>query len=349
MDENNQYDQNIRPTNKKLIVINIFLIITIFIGLFLYMIFVDGIDNILNILTRVDYRFVLGGIICLIMLWFCNALTLHLPLKRIYKNQTFKNSIKVSMIGQLFNNITPFSSGGQPMQAYELTKTGKRPSDSMSVLATQFIITQISLIVFTLIIIIFEFDFFKTLFQNYLWLAILGFGANIALIVGIILIGINKRMITWITTPCIKLLSKIKIIKSPDNTIAKLDDSIQHFNDQFKWIVSQKKTSIQIFIISGIQSMFYYGITYMVYRAFGNSGISFLQIVPAQAFLLLIMTIMPTPGAGIGAEGGFLLLFQSIFQNGTINMSILFWRIYTFYLPIIVGAFFLIPNKNSKL
>ena len=41
-----------------------------------------------------------------------------------------KNSIKVSMIGLLFNNITPFSSGGQPMQAYELTKTGKRVSDS---------------------------------------------------------------------------------------------------------------------------------------------------------------------------------------------------------------------------
>lgn len=86
----------------------------------------------------------------------------------------------------------------------------------------------------------------------------------------------------------------------------------------------------------------------MVYRAFGNYGISFLQIIPTQAFLLLIMTFIPTPGSGVGAEGGFYLLFNTIFKEGTINMSILFWRFYTFYLPIIVGALFLIPIKNKK-
>ena len=111
---------------------------------------------------------------------------------------------------------------------------------------------------------------------------------------------------------------------------------------------SKKKTVIKIFIIATIQSFLYYSLTYIVYRAFGNSGISYFQIVPAQAFLLLIMTFIPTPGSGIGAEGGFLLIFNSIFKQGTINMSILFWRLYTFYLPIIIGALFLIPVKKSK-
>ena len=87
----------------------------------------------------------------------------------------------------------------------------------------------------------------------------------------------------------------------------------------------------------------------MVYRAFGNTGTSFWQIIPAQAFLLLIMTFVPTPGSGLGAEGGFYLLFNSIFKEGTINMSILFWRIYTFYLPILVGTILLIPVKKIKL
>ena len=105
---------------------------------------------------------------------------------------------------------------------------------------------------------------------------------------------------------------------------------------------------LKIFIISFIQSLLYYSITYMVYRAFGNSGTSFFEIITVQSFLLLIMTFIPTPGSGLGAEGGFLLLFNSIFINGTINMSILFWRIYTFYLPIIVGALFLIPTSYKK-
>ena len=105
---------------------------------------------------------------------------------------------------------------------------------------------------------------------------------------------------------------------------------------------------LKMFITAVIQSFAYYSITYMVYRAFGNVGITFWQIIPTQAFLLLIMTFIPTPGSGLGAEGGFLLLFNSIFEQGTINMSILFWRMYTFYLPIIIGALFLIPTKDSN-
>jgi uncharacterized membrane protein YbhN (UPF0104 family) len=29
-------------------------------------------------------------------------------------------------------------------------------------------------------------------------------------------------------------------------------------------------------------------------------------------------------------------------------MSILFWRLYTFYLPILVGLFFLIPTRSDR-
>ncbi len=108
----------------------------------------------------------------------------------------------------------------------------------------------------------------------------------------------------------------------------------------------EKKVVISMFITATLQSLFYYSITYMVYRAFGNSGISLFTIIPAQAFLLMLMTFIPTPGSGGGAEGGFLLIFNSIFREGTINISILFWRIYTFYLPIIIGTLFLIPIRK---
>lgn len=266
----------------------------------------------------------------------------------MYPKQTFKNSFKVSMLGQLFNNVTPFSTGGQPMQAYELTKTGKRVSDSLSAMAMKFIITQTALVVSTILVVIFEFSFFVTLMQNYLWIAIVGFAVNILAIIVVILAGIKKRMITFFTTPIIKLLGKIHIFKNPEGTIEKLDKSIDNFKEQFLYMKSNKKMVIKMFLTAVLQSFAYYSITYMVYRAFGNSGISFLQIIPIQSFLLLIMTFIPTPGSGLGAEGGFYLLFNSIFQQGTINMSILFWRIYTFYLPIIVGALFLIPTKNRK-
>lgn len=340
--------QEIKPANKKLTIFNFVLIVIIFVGLFIYMVCVDGMDNIITVLHQVDYKWVLGGLGCLLITWICETITLHLPMKKMYPHQTITNSIKVTMIGLLFNNVTPFSSGGQPMQAYELTKTGKRVSDSLSALAMKFIITQIALVVTTLLVVAIEFDFFANLMQNFVWLAIVGFAINILAIIVVIIAGIKKRAITIFTTPIIKFLGKIRIIKNPDKTIEKLDESIDNFRGQFQFMRKQKKMVLLMFLTAVIQSLAYYSITYMVYRAFGNYGISFWQIIPVQAFLLLLMTFIPTPGSGLGAEGGFLLLFNSIFKEGTINMSILFWRIYTFYLPIIIGAFFLIPTKKNK-
>lgn len=337
-----------KPTNKKMVIFNFILILAIFIGLFLYMMLVDGIDNMKQVLHSVNYLWVLAGLGCLLIVWFCESCTLHLAIKRMYPNQKFTNSIKVAMIGQLFNNITPFSSGGQPMQAYEFTKTGKRVSDSLSAMAIKFVITQTALVISTLIVVLFEFNFFKNLLQNFVWIAIIGFLVNILAIFIVILAGLKKQVITFFTHPILHFLGKIKILKHPEATEEKLEKSIENFSQQFQDIKSEKKMILKMFMIAVIQSFAYYSITYMVYRAFGNQGITFAQIIPVQAFLLLIMTFIPTPGSGIGAEGGFLLLFHSIFKEGTINMSILFWRIYTFYLPILIGSLFLIPTKIRK-
>lgn len=346
--ENINTEEQIQKPNKKMTIFNFILIAVIFVGLFVYMLAVDGLDNIISLLHSVDYRWVFAGVLCLILYWIFEAITLHIPLKKVFPNQTFKNSFKISMIGQLFNNITPFSSGGQPMQAYELSKYGRRVSDSLSAMMIKFIVVQTALVVFSLVVVICQFNFFATLMKDFLWIAIIGFSVNIFAIVLAILAGVKKRAITIITNPIIKFLGKIRIIKHPEEVIEKLDKSIDNFGAQFKIMHSEKKMVLKLFIVALFQCLAYYSITYMVYRAFGNSGISFWQIIPAQAFLLLIMTFIPTPGSGIGAEGGFLLLFNSIFKQGTINMSILFWRLYTFYLPVIIGSLFLIPTKKKE-
>ena len=342
-----EIEHNVKPADKKMTIINFAIIIAIFVGLFIYMICVDGIDNILNLLAVIDYSWVFAGIICMVLFWISDAVCLHIAIRKLYPSQTFWNRFKICMLGQLFNNITPFSSGGQPMQAYYMYKDGKKVSDSFSIFTMKFVITQTALVAFTLIVTVFQFDYFKSLMSNFLFLAIIGFTVNIIAIIFILIIGMNKKLALNILKGCCIFLGKIKVLKNVDQKIEKLTLSVNNFNNQFNFMRGQKSTVIQMFIAATIQSLLYYSITYMVYRAFGNSGVSIFNIIPAQAFLLMLMTFIPTPGSGGGAEGGFLLIFNSIFKNGTINLAILFWRIYTFYLPIIFGALFLIPFKKK--
>lgn len=346
MDE--QLDKNVKPADKKTTIINFVIIAIIFVILLIYMVKVDGIDNIIALLSSATYSWVFAGLVCMILFWLCEGLCLHIGIKKLYPNQKFFNSFRISMIGQLFNNITPFCTGGQPMQAYYMYKDGRKVSDSFSIFTMKFIVNQTALVLFSLIVSIFQFDYLKSLVSNFLFLAIIGFSVNVIAIVFVLIMGVNKKLALNILKVIFIFLGKIRILKNIDDKIEKLTISVNNFNKQFNFIKSQKKAVIQMFVVSVFQSLFYYSITYMIYRAFGNSGISIFSIIPAQAFLLMLMTFVPTPGSGGGAEGGFLLIFNSIFKNGTINMSILFWRLYTFYLPIIVGSLFLISKRNKQ-
>ena len=339
--------------NKKLYKLNILFIIIIFIFIFTYLIKVDGINNIQKILQEANYGWVIAGILCLIGMWVAEAITLYFPIKNLYPDQKFGNAFKITMIGQLFNNLTPFASGGQLMQAYVMNKEGKRTSDALSVLTMKFVLTQTTLILFTVLVVISQFNFFTKIFKDLVWIGILGIIINVTVVILFFLAGAHKEFVMKIAKPLIKFGSKIHIgkwrmIKDPKSKTEKFEKSVAHFSEQFVAMKKQKKTIAIMITVGLIQNILYYAITYTIYRAFGNTGATFLQIITTQAFLMLIMTIFPTPGAGIGAEGGFLLLFDTIFKNGTINLSILFWRIYVFYLPIIVGALFFIPTKRKE-
>lgn len=340
--------------NKKLYKLNIAFIIVLLIGIFAYLFIVDGAENIQKILQEANYGWVATGLMCLVLMWVAEAITLHFPIKDLYPKQKFGNSFKITMIGQLFNNLTPFASGGQLMQAYVMNKEGKRTSDSLSVLTMKFVLTQTSLILFTVVVVISQFNFFTKIFKDLVWIGILGIVINVAVVIIFFLMGTRKEFVMKMARPIIKLGGKIHIgkwrmVKDPEKRIEKFSGSVEHFSTQFVAMKKNKKTLAIMVTVGFIQNILYYAITYTIYKAFGNTGSTFLQIITTQAFLMLIMTVFPTPGAGIGAEGGFYLLFESIFQNGTINLSILFWRIYVFYLPIIIGALFFIPTKRKEI
>ncbi len=329
-------------------IINICLIFLIFIGLIIYMITVDSIENILNVLKSANIFWMILGLCCMVVYWLLEALCLYIVTKKTYKFQRFRNSLRVSMIGQLFNSITPFSSGGQPMQAVTMVSEGKSISSSASILLIKFIVYQATLVVYTLIVFIVKFSYFRNILNNFMDLALVGFTLNFVIIIFLILIGINKKLVYNIISFIYRFLNKIKLMKNLEKHLDKVKISIDNFHEQFKIIKEEKLMLLKLVILTIIQLTVFFFVTYTVYRAFGQSGTSVSNIICAQAFLLMIMSFIPIPGAGIAAEGGFLIIFSMFFEQNKINMAVLFWRLYTFYLPIVVGALFLLKIKKQE-
>ena len=106
------------------LLIGLFILI-IMLSLTWHMIFKDySIKEMKAILLQADWRWLLGGFTLMLIHQCCIALSIIRVMNYIAPTLQvkFKMAFNTSFIGFFFNNITPSSSGGQPMQMYYLKK-----------------------------------------------------------------------------------------------------------------------------------------------------------------------------------------------------------------------------------
>ena len=81
-------------------------------------------EQVWQTLRTADPRYLLAALGCMVAFWVIEGLLLKSVAHSFGHRLPGGASFRVSMIGQLFNNLTPFASGGQPIQAYELSHYG---------------------------------------------------------------------------------------------------------------------------------------------------------------------------------------------------------------------------------
>lgn len=74
-------------------------------------------------------------------------------------NFTFKDALRVPLVEQLFNGITPFSSGGQPGQLIVMLQTGIDGGRASSVLLMKFVVYQAMIVINFFISLVIGFHF----------------------------------------------------------------------------------------------------------------------------------------------------------------------------------------------
>ncbi len=321
-------------------------------GMLIYTLNKDGIDNILYILKTADYRWTF---ICLLLMFaeiILDSISLFIPLKKSGYTGSFLSVLKSDYICRFFSYITPFNSGGQPVQAHYLSKNGIAMSRTLSILLIKYIIYQAALLTWAFLLFAFNVRFFFDVFSGYLWLIILGISVSLIAAVSMVIIGKRTSVVSRITCSLISRLSAIRIgkrhlIKDPESLKQKSDMAISNYGKQFNDTVCSKPVMAKMYLISMLQIFSYLAMTYTIYKALGNSGVSIWGIITIQTFLFLLIAYVPTPGAGLGAEGAFALFFSGIFISN-LNVANLFWRLFSFYIPFILGGLFVLFNKSPE-
>lgn len=345
--------------SKKKIVKNLILVFAILVILIILLCSLGDIKSIFNVLIHnTNYAFVAVCIVLVLAYCILFQLSLTIIIRKKYQGIGIKDSMLVGGSEFFFNGITPFSSGGQPFQAYALKVKNMKLSDSTSALLLNFLVYQVVLNLFSIICLVIYFGKLKAQVDNFIWLLIVGFSINMIMMLFIIAIGTTK-FAGNLMVKFLKLLSKIKFLnKLLSNKIEAFQVYVDEMQNAFKEMSQCKGTIFVSFILKALGLICYYSIPFFIFHAIGVELMlkDLFYVIAMTSFAITISIWIPTPGASGGAELAFTTLFTGLLvgytdANNLAMSGMLLWRLVTYYFLMAYGFIMYIlferGNKNE--
>lgn len=300
--------------------------------------------EIIKIASQVKLSYIALGIGSMFMVVLCEAVNIRRSLKVFKEESSILQCIQYSLVGIFFSSVTPAATGGQPMQVYFMHKKKIDISNSMLVLLICLASYQFVTVSMAVIGLIVKFNFFKETLGKFSILLFIGIGLNIILLLLVLIAIFSKKIIFKAVTLCVKVLecfNSNKAIIFNKKAMAE----IEKYKNGANSIKDDKMFIIKTIIITTIQIFALHSITFWVYKAFGMSSSSLIEIISIQAALYITGAALPFPGAvGIG-ESGFLVFFKTLFPAKVLSSAMLLSRGISFYLMIIISGITVISFK----
>ena len=322
--------------------ITFLIIITIVI---LLIVLKDDLDNIILTLRNIDLKYILLAIILYFLSVGIKGFVNYLIVNDSNKI-TLKEAIKHNVIIQFFNGVTPFATGGQPMEVYLLTEHKISVSKATDYTIQSFIFYQIALVICGVIAVLYNFIFHifpkvKLLQQ----LVLLGFIINILVIIVLILISRSKKVMNFFSNISYKICKKFKVNKTKEE----INYIFEEYYKGFKDLKKRKGLSIIGVILNMLSLICLYIIPLIIIMGINNgSTMSIIDTLTASAYVYVIGSFVPIPGATGGIEYGFTQFYGNFIGLGTISALLLVWRFITYYVGVITGGLIFYIEKRVQ-
>ena len=263
---------------------------------------------------------------------------------------SFLRSVSVTLFGEYYSALTPFSSGGQPMQLGYYRRYGVSLPKATSILAIRYIGYLGAVCLCFLTAFALEGRHILATFPLVFWLTTLGFAVNAFTLVMVVLLMIKPAMARSIGAWCIRTITRVRFLqKKREKWLAAYEHGIEEYTAAVACVRSHPGQCVVTLLLSLASVVSQFSVTYFVYRAVGLTEATYAQLFSMQIYLYLAVSFAPTPGASGATEGGFYLFFAMLFPKTLLYSAMLLWRIFTYYSTLLVGAGMVIANEVRAL
>lgn len=334
----------------KKLLFKLFIVLSSALLLIVLIFFTNSFDELVHIIKNAKIYWLAAGFGCMILYWMLDAVILHAVALAMLEKQPLKDSIRVTMIGQFFNAITPLSGAGQPVQAYVMVKDGVKPGHAASIIIVKSVLHQFVILLYSVGAFAYKGASFAARLPQFYYFFILGLLINTAFMVFYLLFMYNRQAAKKVLMFIFRVLRKLRFIKKIDSMEKKFDCELNSFSEGASILRRNSVLLFKLVLVQVLQYSFIFAIPFFIQLAVESRNVALLDMLAAQSIITLISLLVPTPGATGGVEGLSYLFYGMFFTKAFIIPVILIFRILTYYSSVVFGGLFALfaPEKPLK-
>lgn len=301
---------------------------------------------------NVNAVFIVLLVLCFVGIEFFDTASFSYLVKKDTKKYHFGISFKTMAIGKYYDCITPLAVGGQPFQVAYLKNHDVSATAALSIPVAKMVFQQLVFFIVSIVsLIVSSID---ASFGSFVSISsIIGFIVSFAWLFFIIFLSVSRSVGKKLVVNVLKLLQKMKIVKNYEKQYQKVTKYVSDYQMIITEYMKNPKDFIVMFLTCLFRAILSYTMPFLIYCCFFTGGTFelFFRFFVCGVLIDLASSFFPMPGGTGMNEITFGALFGAFFSGGRLFWAIIFWRIVTYYLHIIIGIVIMsydVSYGNSK-
>jgi uncharacterized protein (TIRG00374 family) len=288
--------------------------------------------------TGINWLYIGLGFMALLFMWLAKSFRMYAIGQGMGVKISLRYYLQLYLATCFISHVTPFNSGGTPLQIYLLHKKGVAVGRATALTVVDLGLNTLMFFILVPIAIVTNIRFLKN--QHFLKFDAFFEGILIILAGCAVLWFIFRYGRIWQSLSRWPWLLNIRTFIGRKGWGQHLQHEWARFKEGWLLLLHQHPFSIFWAVIATILYWFFYLILApVIFWAMGRA-ISFFDLIGWQLLFNFAQVFIPTPGGSGGSELVLVYLFRNLIGSTRVGTFVLLWKIYTFFSTLILGSFF---------
>ncbi len=256
-----------------------------------------SVSKFIDFVKSADIIWLITAVVSMLGFIFFEAAALLCICNAFGYRQGLRKGFVYSAADIYFSAITPSATGGQPASAFFMIKDGVPGVFVTVALVANLVMYTASIVVMGLFALIFGFGALLEFSAPSVVLIIIGFVAQVALLMFFIMLLVKKGLMKALCSAAIKFLGKLHILRNVDAKLKKMGLWMDEYSKNTSMLKGKSKMLFIVFIFNLLQRLSQTLVTPLTALASGSSFSEAYDLLITQIYVLVGANCVPIPGA----------------------------------------------------